>query len=180
MISLKSHGNIINEVNISINTDLSKEKKKKKKITHRWKDYTRWSVSESFVIYVNIGRKSIGTVGVAERSEKTSRQAIGAEPQRDSCLYPRIKSVAPYCMDENCAARGRFQVVEPVRSTPEILPRGSIGPLNPRPSTHSRTFRMEWILLKFLIWNPFECLFTVKSIIQVTQFSIFRWIVSMN
>lgn len=35
MISLKSHGNIINEVNISINTDLSKEKKKKKKITHR-------------------------------------------------------------------------------------------------------------------------------------------------
>lgn len=30
MISLKSHGNIINEVNISINTDLSKEKKKKK------------------------------------------------------------------------------------------------------------------------------------------------------
>lgn len=41
-------------------------------------------------------------------------------------LYPRVKA-SLFLHGRNCTARDHFQVVEPVRSTPEILPRESAG-----------------------------------------------------
>lgn len=74
-----------------------KERKKKLYVAERIKAYTLIGIGVVCYIYiVNIGRKSIGTVGVAERGEETSRQPIGAEPQRDSCLYPLYQKRRPF------------------------------------------------------------------------------------
>lgn len=79
-------------------------------------------------IYVNIGRKSIETVGVAEHTRKPAARLL-EQNRNEIPASIRVLKASPVLARTKTAARDRFQVVEPVRSTPEILP-WSIGPLN--------------------------------------------------
>lgn len=94
-----------------------------------------------------------------DRNRRCCRTRRGNQPSaywsRTATRFLPLSAVSKASPVLARAKTARFQVVEPVRSTPEILPRGSIGPLNPRPSTHARTFRMEFSCPEFLIWNAF-------------------------